>query len=157
MPSQAHIAAFWHAVKSVAEKETKKRRPDLPAGRSFPIELELSGRVSDEPSADYNLSAQLTVGHDGTRNASQEPPAAQVIACVLGRMRADRRRQVLADLIADCAANSGKLPAQDPALVTTVEGVLAQLRSTVAQPVKGSVSCQLLALRDNLAPAAKAA
>lgn len=131
-------AVAYAAVAKAADKRFD--RDQLLAGAAYPVDLVLSGKVGRRQVKEA-IAGILTVGEDGTRNASAAAkPEALVaaIAAALSKPERDRLFKKLRDVWRD----TGALPSIDETVLGEAAALVKELRSVTVQTVRGSVSFQ---------------
>jgi len=119
-------AALWAALNKVASKEGD--RDELVAGGKHAVDLELSGKVDDQP-VHYDVQAVLTVGHDQQKASSVTPDPALLLANVLAKLNHTTREKILRELPEQFAESDGRLPAVGSDLLAATNEMLKQLRA----------------------------
>lgn len=132
-------AAIWAAVGKVAEKEN--RRDDLPDGFTGKVEMYIAAKIAGSVYR-QGFTADLSVGHASTRASSSLPNTGAIVGHILALLNEKTREAVLRDLPAVYASNAGELPEVPEEISAAADGLLAKLRATKSQAVRGSVSCK---------------
>jgi hypothetical protein len=137
-------AAIWESIGKLYGQEG--RRDDLPDGFAGRIELSIAAKVEGvaQPFR-QGFTVDLTAGYASQRASSTLPKVGLIVGHILGLLNAATREAVLRDLPAIYAANDGDLPDVPATVAEAAESLLAKLRASIPQKVRGSVSAKCTA------------
>jgi len=143
-----HSAVALQAAAVVLAKEC--RRDDIPDGGAYKVRLQLAAQVNDGPVFLQAFDCDMTVGHESTRASSVNPQPAELLGLVLGKLNAATRETILRELPAEFAANGNAMPEVPKEIAEAAAGLLAKLRASKSQVVRGSVSVKGVPTRPTL-------